>query len=150
MKNAISWFELPATDLDRAQKFYEAILDIKMIPLESPHIRMRMFPIEDPMTGIGGALALAQGIYNPSATEGPIVYLNNCGKSQTSWQQIDPNPKPIKKTKIISVLMACSRDPALASAVPRPVATRYNLLGPSVVSWSEAGECSPGGSRLRR
>ena len=52
MKNAISWFELPATDLDRAQKFYETILDVRMIPLESPQIRMRMFPVEDPMTGV--------------------------------------------------------------------------------------------------
>jgi hypothetical protein len=76
MKNAISWFELPATDLDRAQKFYETILDVRMIPLESPQIRMRMFPVEDPMTGIGGALALAPEFYKPSATEGPIVYLN--------------------------------------------------------------------------
>lgn len=77
MKNAISWFELPATDLDRAQKFYESILDIHMIPLETPHIRMRMFPIEDPMTGIGGALALAKGIYNPSETEGNRVALHS-------------------------------------------------------------------------
>jgi predicted enzyme related to lactoylglutathione lyase len=76
MKNAISWFELPATDLDRAQKFYETILDVRMIPLETPNIRMRMFPVEDPMTGIGGALALAPEFYKPSATDGPIVYLN--------------------------------------------------------------------------
>ena len=76
MKNAVSWFELPATDLDRAQKFYETILDIRMIPLETPQIRMRMFPVEDPMTGIGGALALAPEFYKPSSTDGPIVYLN--------------------------------------------------------------------------
>jgi hypothetical protein len=76
MKNAISWFELPATDLDRAQKFYETVLDIRMIPLDTPNIRMRMFPVEDPMTGIGGALALAPEFYKPSATDGPIVYLN--------------------------------------------------------------------------
>lgn len=76
MKNAVSWFELPATNLDRAQKFYETILDIRMIPLETPQIRMRMFPVEDPMTGIGGALALAPEFYKPSATDGPIVYLN--------------------------------------------------------------------------
>jgi predicted enzyme related to lactoylglutathione lyase len=76
MKNAISWFELPATNLDRAQKFYETILDIRMIPLDTPNIRMRMFPIEDPMTGIGGALALAPEFYKPSSTDGPIVYLN--------------------------------------------------------------------------
>ncbi len=75
MKNAISWFELPATDLERAQKFYETILDIHLIPLETPHIRMRLFPIEDPMTGIGGALALAD-FYKPSTEVGPLVYLN--------------------------------------------------------------------------
>ena len=75
MKNAISWFEIPATDLTRAQKFYETILDIRMIPLETPHIRMRMFPIEDPMTGIGGALAQAD-FYKPSTEVGPLVYLN--------------------------------------------------------------------------
>src|ERR1700735_4286267 len=46
IKNTISWFELPATDLARAQKFYETILDITMLPLETPHIRMRLFPIE--------------------------------------------------------------------------------------------------------
>jgi len=75
-KIAISWFEIPAIDLDRAQRFYEAIFDIKMIPLESPHIKMRMFPIQDPASGIGGALNKADGIYIPSATDGPLVYLN--------------------------------------------------------------------------
>jgi predicted enzyme related to lactoylglutathione lyase len=27
-KNAISWFEIPVTDIDRAQKFYEAIFTL--------------------------------------------------------------------------------------------------------------------------
>ncbi|HTR31794.1 MAG TPA: VOC family protein [Puia sp.] len=75
MKNAISWFEIPTTDLARAQKFYETILGIQLIPLETPQIRMRMFPIDDPMTGIGGALA-ANDFYKPSAEAGPLVYLN--------------------------------------------------------------------------
>ena len=75
-KNAISWFEIPAIDLDRAQKFYEAIFDIQMIPLATPNLQMRMFPIEDMMNGIGGALCKAEGFYKPSATDGPLVYLN--------------------------------------------------------------------------
>jgi predicted enzyme related to lactoylglutathione lyase len=29
MKNAISWFEIPATDLARAQEFYETILTLE-------------------------------------------------------------------------------------------------------------------------
>ncbi|HEY4208065.1 MAG TPA: VOC family protein [Puia sp.] len=74
-KNAISWFEIPAVDLSRAQKFYEAIFDMQMIPMDTPHIKMRMFPIQDPASGIGGALALAE-FYKPSPTDGALVYLN--------------------------------------------------------------------------
>jgi predicted enzyme related to lactoylglutathione lyase len=74
-KHAISWFEIPATDLDRAQKFYETIFDIQMIPLDISHLKMRLFPIENPMN-IGGALAYAPGIYEPSSTAGPLIYLN--------------------------------------------------------------------------
>ena len=75
-KNAISWFEIPAIDLNRAQKFYEAIFDIQMIPLDTANFQMRMFPIEDMMNGIGGAIMKAEGFYKPSATDGPLVYLN--------------------------------------------------------------------------
>lgn len=76
MKNAISWFEIPATDLARAQKFYEAIFDISMIPLDTPNMKMRMFPLEDMMTQVGGALVDSSGFHIPSATDGPLIYLN--------------------------------------------------------------------------
>jgi predicted enzyme related to lactoylglutathione lyase len=76
MKHAISWFEIPANDLDRAQKFYETILEIKMIPMEMDHFKMRMFPIDNPMEGIGGALVHVIDFYKTSATDGVLVYLN--------------------------------------------------------------------------
>jgi len=75
-KNAISWFEIPAIDLNRAQKFYETIFNIQMIPLDTQNFQMRMFPIEDMMNGIGGAISKAEGFYQPSATDGTLVYLN--------------------------------------------------------------------------
>jgi predicted enzyme related to lactoylglutathione lyase len=28
MKNAISWFEIPSTDIERATKFYETIFSV--------------------------------------------------------------------------------------------------------------------------
>lgn len=76
MKNAISWFEIPTTDIDRAQKFYENILGISMIPLEFPNIKMRMFPLDDMMTDVGGALVDSGGFHKVSATDGPLIYLN--------------------------------------------------------------------------
>ncbi|OQP50414.1 hypothetical protein A4H97_00800 [Niastella yeongjuensis] len=77
MTHAISWFEIPATNLDRAQKFYEAIFGIQLVPMDMPNIKMRMFPIDDPMTGIGGAVVDTGGeFHKPSATEGALIYLN--------------------------------------------------------------------------
>jgi predicted enzyme related to lactoylglutathione lyase len=73
--NAISWFEIPALDINRAQKFYETIFEIRMMPLDLPNIQMRMFPIESPMH-IGGALCFNKEFYKPTSTEGPLLYLN--------------------------------------------------------------------------
>jgi len=74
-KNAISWFEIPSTDINRAQKFYETIFGIQMIPLDLQQLQMRMFPMESPMN-IGGAVVQNGDFYKPSADSGPLVYLN--------------------------------------------------------------------------
>ena len=75
MKNAISWFEIPTQDIGRAQKFYEAIFGITMMPMDMPNIKMRMFPLEDMMTDVGGAIVDSGGFHKPSATDGPLIYL---------------------------------------------------------------------------
>ena len=74
-KNAISWFEIPTLDINRAQQFYEAIFDMRMTALDMPQLQMRLFPIENPMN-VGGALTFNTDYYKPSATDGPLVYLN--------------------------------------------------------------------------
>lgn len=75
MLHAISWFEIPTTDLDRAAKFYETILGITLVPMDMPNFQMRMFPVEDMMTGVSGALTLAPDFYQPQ-DNGTLVYLN--------------------------------------------------------------------------
>jgi hypothetical protein len=75
MKHAVSWFEIPTTDLDRATRFYEAIFQVKLNPLDLPNIRMRMFPLKN-MNDVGGALVDSKGFHIPSATDGPLLYLN--------------------------------------------------------------------------
>lgn len=75
MKNAISWFEIPASDLGRATKFYETIFGVTLNPLDLPNIKMRMFPLED-MMGVGGAVVDSGGFHKPSLTDGPLIYLN--------------------------------------------------------------------------
>ena len=76
MKNAISWFEIPSTDLNRASKFYEYIFGINLIPLDLPNIKMRMFPLDDMINQVGGAIVFSEDFHRPSLTDGPLIYLN--------------------------------------------------------------------------
>ena len=76
MQNAISWFEIPSSDLARATNFYETIFGVKLAPLDLDNIKMRMFPVDNPATQVGGAVVYSSGFYKPSATDGPLIYLN--------------------------------------------------------------------------
>lgn len=76
MDNAISWFEIGTTDLDRATKFYESIFGVSLAPMDLPNIKMRMFPLDDMTKGVGGALVDSGGFHKPSSTDGPLIYLN--------------------------------------------------------------------------
>lgn len=74
-KNAINWFEIPAADLSRAKKFYEAILGFELQSMEFPNgLKMEAFP-SDRNGGVGGALCHYPDFYKPN-TEGALVYLN--------------------------------------------------------------------------
>ena len=76
MKNAISWFEIPVADLDRAKKFYETILDIEMpvMQMDDQGSKWAFFPFDMENGGVGGAIMKAEG-YEPGAN-GPVIYLN--------------------------------------------------------------------------
>ena len=76
MEHAISWFEIGTTDLDRATKFYEDIFGIKLFPMDLDNIKMRLFPVDDMSKGVGGAIVHSGGFHKPSATDGPLIYLN--------------------------------------------------------------------------
>jgi predicted enzyme related to lactoylglutathione lyase len=72
MANALNWFEIPATNIQRAMKFYGTIFGVEMSSMEAmPGYTMAMFPAEG---GVGGAILQGEG-YAPS-TEGTLVYLN--------------------------------------------------------------------------
>lgn len=89
MNNAISWFEIPASDLERAQKFYETIFGISMIPMDMENIRMRMFPLDDMMTQVGGAIVDSGGFHKASLTEGPLIYLNGNPDVQVVMDKVE-------------------------------------------------------------
>ena len=74
MNNPVSWFELPALDLDRAKKFYEAVFDFEMIPETNAGYEMLSFPMNIGAMGASGGLMKGYG-YKPSL-EGTTVYFS--------------------------------------------------------------------------
>jgi uncharacterized protein len=72
--DAVNWFEIPTTDLDRAKAFYEMLLDEKLRVFVSDE-RIVMFPSS--VTGVGGCLV--QRRFQQPSDCGVLVYLN-CDK----------------------------------------------------------------------
>jgi len=67
----VAWFEIPATDLDRAIGFYETICNVKLRREPMGPMELAIFPYVAPATG--GALAKGEQ-FKPAET-GTIVYL---------------------------------------------------------------------------
>jgi len=70
--NPVGWFEIYVKDLDRARKFYESVLGVKMKPLDSPGRQMLQFESDMNRYGAGGALIKMDG-FEP-AVGGTLVY----------------------------------------------------------------------------
>lgn len=74
MSNAISWFEIPATNYERAKKFYNTVLETEITDSPMPEGKYGMFPYDNDNNGVGGGLVEMEGV-KPSS-EGVTVYLN--------------------------------------------------------------------------
>jgi uncharacterized protein len=72
MSNALSWFEIPVSDFERAKAFYERVLGTPLHIMAMGAVTMGMFSV-DP-AAVGGAIVHGDGGM-PSAS-GTTVYLN--------------------------------------------------------------------------
>lgn len=72
--NSLNWFEIPAVDIQRSQKFYETIFEITMEPMEMGDSKMAFFPWVPGSGKLTGALVQSPS-HKPSM-EGTMVYLN--------------------------------------------------------------------------
>ncbi len=72
MKNIITWFEIPVTDMERAKIFYSAVMETGFEDNEMNGFKMAIFDFEEP--AVSGMLIKAEG-YEPSKT-GAVIYLN--------------------------------------------------------------------------
>ncbi len=72
-KNPVGWFEIPVLDMDRAMKFYETVLDIKLDRHQMGPLDMAWFPPVPEGMGAMGSLVKNAEFYKPSQ-EGVLVY----------------------------------------------------------------------------
>ena len=73
-ENALNWFEIPATDISRAKKFYETVFNIQMHEQEMMGMKMAFFPAENMNGKVSGGLV--QGPMHIPSAEGIKIYLN--------------------------------------------------------------------------
>jgi len=85
MENLISWFEIPATDFNRAVSFYKSILSMEINETELFGTKMGFFHSDG--KNVSGAIVQGED-YKPS-TEGVLAYLNGGSNLQTILDKIE-------------------------------------------------------------
>lgn len=76
MINAVSWFEIPVKDYNRAKQFYSTVLgaDVTDHPMPDSKVQYGILPYDQEKNGVGGALIQAEG-QNPTR-DGMTLYIS--------------------------------------------------------------------------
>lgn len=74
-QHAITWFEIPVVDLDRAEAFYASVCGQPLRRETIGDAQMAVFPKVDPQAGVGGCLFAGPDAPAPRQ-DGTLVYLN--------------------------------------------------------------------------
>jgi len=110
MANAINWFEIPASNHERAVNFYSQVLGADLQPMEMGNVKMAFLPADE--GSVGGAVCSGED-YKPSA-EGALVYLNGGEDLNAPLSKVEKAGGKIvlPKTKISDEIgyMACFID----------------------------------------
>jgi len=89
-KNPFTWVEIYVEDMSRAQKFYETVLQIKMIPMQAPgdfgDLEMLSFPWAEGALNISGALCKTSDM--KPGTGGTLVYFT-CDDCDTETARVE-------------------------------------------------------------
>ena len=82
----VVWFDIPCLDLDRAIRFYSAVLACEIQKHEGPGFALGVLPHEG--QAIGGCLVT--GADNPPSDHGPLLYLNCDGRLDAAVTAVVP------------------------------------------------------------
>jgi predicted enzyme related to lactoylglutathione lyase len=77
MMNAVTWFELPTRDLERAARFYETVLGCPLLRMDFLGVPHAVFPNDGSPGAVGGSLIFDP--LRPPTPGGAVVYLDAHG-----------------------------------------------------------------------
>ncbi len=85
MSNQVVWVDIPVLDLDRAIRFYSAVLGAEVKKQEYPAKAIGLLPGSDPdVTG-----CLYKSDSDRPSSSGPLVYLNAEGRLDEALNQVE-------------------------------------------------------------
>jgi uncharacterized protein len=98
--NSLNWFEIPATNIERASKFYSSIFAVQMDPvMEMMGMKMANFPGDMGNGKVYGALVKSD-LHKPSQ-DGAVVYLNANPSIQTVLDRIEKSGGKVVMPKTV-------------------------------------------------
>jgi predicted enzyme related to lactoylglutathione lyase len=95
MHNKIVWVDIPVVKLDRAIRFYSAVMGVMVEKTEYPGMSIGIFPHKDGEAA--GCLYLSEKV-KPSV-DGPLVYLNTHGRLDEALEAVEPSGGRILEAK---------------------------------------------------
>ncbi len=87
MANQFVWVDIPVLKLDRAIRFYSAVIGMEVQKNEYPGMSIGTLPHKD--GEVGGCLYLSDKV-KPSV-DGPLVYLNAHGRIDEAIDAVEPS-----------------------------------------------------------
>ena len=95
-RNPVNWFEIYVDDMERAKKFYAAVLGVKLEKMPGPDIEMWAFPMEENGAGAAGSLVHMDGF--KAGANSTIVYFS-CEDCATEEGRVETAGGKVFKTK---------------------------------------------------
>jgi uncharacterized protein len=89
-RNMVVWFDLPVQDLDRAMRFYSAVLGSPPLKQEFSGMAFAVLPHEE--GAVSGCLTPStEANQNKPSAHGPLLYLNCQGRLDEAIAAVAPN-----------------------------------------------------------
>jgi predicted enzyme related to lactoylglutathione lyase len=95
--NQIVWVDIPVVDLDRAVKFYSAVLGSPVQKQEYPGMTIGLLPGFDAENAVSGCLFT--GHDGQPSDKGILVYLNAQGRLDEAITAVEPNGGKVLQPK---------------------------------------------------